>query len=168
MRFISFQFNYYFMPKTYSQLKESSKGKLANTLERLHKSGITVKDTLVMSDSQLKQSLGFKGKKTSFEGLKRNIRQLQFDQQRQEGISNRSLTSYAKSGYRGKGLSRVKSQLRKTVGLNIFFDISKKVQSTFNLTTNQSYKQTSLILRKARTNFRNLSKREKEILSFFS
>ncbi len=156
------------MAKGYSQLTEGSKKKLSNTLERLHKSGITVKQALAMSDLQLRQSLGFKGKKSSLEGLKRSIRQIQFDQNRQEQISNRSLTSYAKSGYRGKGLSRVKSQLRKTSGLNIFFDIAKKVQTTFNVSTNRSYRQTDIILRRARTNYRGLSKREKEILSYFS
>ena len=156
------------MRKKYSQLTEGTKTKYSNTLERLHKSGITVKDTKIMTDLQLKQALGFKGKKSSFEGLKRVIKQLQFDQNRQEKISDRSLQSYSKAGYRGKGLSKVKSQLRKSVGLNIFFDISKEVKSKYGLTTNQSYRQTERILKQARINYGRLSQREKEILSYFS
>lgn len=156
------------MPKTYQQLSESSKKRLSNVLERLHKSGLTVNDTIKLSDSQLRQAIGFKGKKTSFDAFKRNIKQLQFDQQRKEGISNRTLTSYTKLGYRGKGLSRVKSQLRKSVGLNIFFDIAKEVQTKFNISKNQSYSETRNILKLARNNYRRLSKRERELLSYFS
>lgn len=156
------------MPKNYSQLTESSKNKLSNTLERLHKSGITVRQALSMSDTQLRQALGFKGKKSSLEGLKRNIKQIQFNQNRKEQISNRSLTSYTKSGYRGKGLTRVKSQLRKTTGLNIFFDIAKDVQTKFNVSKERSYSETRTILKVARTNYKKLSKREKELLSYFS
>ena len=156
------------MQKKYSQLSKSSKIKLSSTLNRLHKSGLTVKDVSTMSDSKIKQALGFKGSQTSFKGLKRNIDQLQFTQQRKEGISNLSLISYSKVGYRGKGLSRVKSQLRKSVGLNIFYDISKEVAKKYGLTEKQSYKATNTILIQARKNFKKLDKKEKELLSFFS
>jgi len=157
------------MPKPYSQLSETSKEKLSNVLERCHKRGITVKEALKMSNSELRQNFAIKSrKKATIEGFKRNLRQLQFTQERQEKISGRVLPSYTKVGYRGKGLSRVKSQLRKTVGLNIFFDIAKKVQTTFNVTKNQSYKQTDTILRRARLNYRGLTKREREVLSYFS
>jgi len=156
------------MPKKYSQLSEGSKKKLSNVLSRLHKSGITIKDTKSMNDSQLKQSLGFKGSNTSFNALKRNINQLQFTNERQEGISNRSLISYTKIGYRGKGLSRVKSQLRKTIGLNIFFYIAKDVQKEFNLSSGESYSATRVLLKRAKINYKKLSQKEKELLSFFS
>lgn len=156
------------MQKKYSQLSKSSKTKLSSTLNRLHKSGITVKDVSTMSDAKLKQALGFKGSQTSFKGLKRNIDQLQFTQERKEGISNLSLVSYSKIGYRGKGLSRVKSQLRKGVGLNIFYDISKEVQKKYGLTEKQSYRATDTILTQARKNFKKLDKKEKELLSYFS
>jgi len=156
------------MQKKYSQLTESSKKKLSGVLSRLHKSGTTVKDTQGMNDMQLKQALGFKGSDTSFKALKRNINQLQFTQERKEGISNRSLISYTKIGYRGKGLSRVKSQLRKTVGLNIFFDISKEVAKKYGLTENQSYSATRTILKQARLNYKKLDKKDKQLLSYFS
>ena len=154
--------------KKYTQLSKGSKEKLRTTLERLHKSGITVKDVKTMSDLQIKKALGFKGKKASFLGLKRNINQLQFDLERKEGVSNSALPTYVKFGYRGKKLSRTKNELRKTVGLNIFFDIAKKVQKEFKLTERQSYKRTDLILKQANINYKNLSKREKELLSYFS
>ena len=156
------------MQKKYSQLSESSKKKLSTVLSRLHKSGITVKDTFTMSDTKIKQALGFKGSQTSFKGLKRNILQLQFTQERQESISNKALISYTKVGYRGKGLSRVKSQLRKTVGLNIFFDISKDVQKKFNLSTSESYRITDKLIKRAKSNYKKLTQKEKELLSYFS
>ena len=156
------------MRKTYSQLSESSKERLSSVLERLHKSGLSVKDVEAMSNVQLKRAIGFKGKISSLEGFRRNVAQLQFTQIRKESISNRTLISYQKAGYRGKGLSRVSHQLRKGIGLNTFFDIAKKVQTTFNISKSQSYKRTDLILKKARINYKKLSKREKEILSYFS
>ena len=156
------------MRKTYFQLSESSKERLSSVLERLHKSGLSVKDVEVMSNVQLKRAIGFKGKISSLEGFRRNVAQLQFTQIRKESISNRTLISYRKAGYRGKGLSRVSHQLRKGIGLNTFFDIAKKVQTTFNISKSQSYKRTDLILKKARVNYKKLSKREKEILSYFS
>lgn len=162
------------MVKKYSQLSKGSKDKLSNTVERLHKSGITRKDALKMSDSDLKKALGFKGKKASFEGLKRNIKQIgvgvdKIDtKERKEGITNLSIPKYIKFGYRGKKLNIVKTEIRKTAGLNIFYDISKKVQTEFNLSENQSYRRTDAILKIARINYANLTKREKELLSYFS
>lgn len=156
------------MQKSYTQLSSSSKKKLSTTLNRLHRSGISVKDIPNLSDNEIKKALGFKGTQTSFKGLKRNINQLYFTKERQESISNQSLSSYSKIGYRGKGLTRVKSQLRKTIGLNIFFDIAKKVQDKYALTKKQSYRATDTILTQARKNFRRLDKKEKELLSYFS
>jgi len=156
------------MVKKYSQLSEGSKKKLSAVLLRLHKSGISVKDSQIMSDSQIKQKLGFKGSQTSFKALKRNIVQLQYTQERQENISNRSLTNFLNKGVRGKNLLRVKSQLRKTVGLNIFYDISKEVAKKYGLTKKQSYRATDTILTQARKNFKKLDKKEKELLSYFS
>lgn len=156
------------MVKKYSQLSESSKKRLSSVLVRLHKSGISVKDTQILSDTELKKGLGFKGTQTSFNALKRNIVQLQFTQKRKEGVSNRSLITYSKVGYRGKGLSRVNSQLRKTVGLNIFYDIAKQVQKKFNLTEKQSYRATDSILKQAKVNYKRLDKKERELLSYFS
>ena len=160
--------------KKYSELGKGSKDKLSSTIERLHKSGITRKEALAMSDSDLKQSLGFVGKKASFEGLKRNIRNIgsgisdKDKLTRKEGLSNIVLPKYVKFGYRGKKLNVVKTELRKTAGLNIFFDISRKVQSQFNLTSKQAYKRTDLIIKKYHFKKESLSKVERQILSFFS
>lgn len=154
--------------KKYSQLSEGSKKKLSGLLVRLHKSGISVKDIPSLSDFQLKKGIGFKGSQTSFKALKRNIVQLQYTQERKEDVSNRSLISYSKIGYRGKGLSRVNSQLRKSVGLNIFFDIAKDVQKKHKLTEKQSYSATRKILKQAKLNYKRLDKKDKELLSYFS
>jgi len=154
--------------KKYVQLSVSSKQKLSSVLVRLHKSGITSKEALGLSDSELKKNLGFKGSQQSFKALKRNITQLSYTQERKQGVSNQSLIHYSNIGYRGKGLSRVKSQLRKGVGLNIFFDIAKKVQKQYSLTEKQSYKATDTILRQAKVNYKRLDKKERELLSYFS
>jgi len=162
------------MTKKYSELGKGSKDKLSSTIERLHKSGITRKEALAMSDSQLRKELGFVGKKASFEGLKRNIKQIgvgisKTDTiKRKEGLSNLLLPKYIKFGYRGKRLNIVKTEIRKTSGLNIFFDISKKVQTQFNLTSKQAYKRTDLIIKKYYKDKRTLSNVERQILSFFS
>jgi len=157
------------MPKPYSQLSETSKEKLSNVLERCHKRGITVKEALKMSNSELRQNFNIKSrKKATIDGFKRNLRQLQFTQERQEKVSDRALKTYVKQNYRGKGLNRVKTQLRKHVGLNTFFDIAKKVQTTFNISRNESYNKTRSILNRYRISKSRLSRREIEILSFFS
>jgi len=160
--------------KKYTQLSKGSKDKLSTTLERLHKSGITRKEALLMSDYDLKMALGFKGKKASFEALKRNIRQVGHGVSktdtitRKEGISNLLLPKYVKFGYRGKKLNIVKTEIRKASGLNIFFDIAKKVQSTFNVSQKDSWNETRAILELAKVNYNALTKREKKILSYFS
>ena len=156
------------MQKKYSQLSKSSKSKLSSVLTRLHKSGITAKEANSMSDSDLKKGLGFKGTNTSFKALKRNINQLQFTKERKEGVSNLSLVTYQKSGFRGKGLSRIKSQLRKGVGLNIFFDIAKEVKDKYGLTKKESYRATDVIIKRAKSNYKKLDKKEKDLLSYFS
>lgn len=158
----------------YSKLTPTTKGKLNSTLVRLHKSGITQKEALALSDKDLKQALGFKGKKTSFEGLKRNIKNLSVGindkdkLSRKEGLRTLALPKYAKFGYRGKRLSIIKKELSKAIGLNIFFDISKEVQTKFNVSTKQSFKLTNSILERAKKNYKKLSVIEKIILSYFS
>lgn len=158
----------------YSKLSANSKAKLNSTLVRLHKAGLTQKDALALSDKDLKQTLGFKGTKTSFEGLKRNIKNLNvgIDKKdtlkRKEGLRTLALPKYAKFGYRGKRLSIVKKELGKTVGLNIFFDISKEVQTRFNISEKKSWFITRNILKKAKVNFNQLTQIEKIILSYFS
>lgn len=160
--------------KDYTKLSKGSKDKLSNTLARLHKSGITRKEALLMSDYDLKQALGFKGKKASFEALKRNIRQIGLGVsktdviQRKEGVSNLVLPKYVKFGFRGKKLNIVKTEIRKASGLNIFFDIAKKVQTTFKISEKDSYNETRAILELAKINYNALTKRQKIILSYFS
>lgn len=162
------------MVKAYKDLSKGSKSRLSGTVARLHKSGITVRQVYdskgkqVMSDIDLKKGLSFKGKKASFDGLKRNILQIQLSQERKEGLSTLALPQYVKFGYKGKKLSVITKELRKTAGLNIFFDISKKVQKQFNLTEKEAFRRTDLILKMAHTNYKKLSKVEKVILSFFS
>ena len=163
------------MVKKYSQLKPLSKNKLSTTLERLHKSGLKRNDIFrpkdnkqLISDKELRLSLGFKGKKASFEGLKRNIRQIGISKERKEGSVNLSLPKYANFGFRGRKLDIIKKELRTTSGINIFFDIQAKVQKEFNLTKNQALIQTKAILEIAKTNYTKLNKREKIVLSYLS
>jgi len=158
----------------YNKLSSNSKAKLNSTLIRLHKAGLTQKDALGLSDKDLRKALGFKGTKTSFNGLKRNIKNLSvgIDKKdalkRKEGLRSLALPKYAKFGFRGKKLSIINKELGKTVGLNIFFDISKDVQTRFGISEKKSWFITRNILKKAKVNFNQLTQIEKIILSYFS
>lgn len=159
----------------YSKLDTKSKSKLASVLERLHKSGLKRNDIFrpkdnkqLISDKELRLSLGFKGKKASFEGLKRNIKSIGISKERKEGSVNLTLPKYTKFGFRGHKLDVIQKELRQTSGINIFFDIQAKVQKEFNLTKGQALRQTKAILEIAKTNYTKLNQREKIILSYFS
>jgi len=154
--------------KAYINLEKASKDKLVSVAERLERSGITVKEALKLSDLDLRKSVGFKGKKTSFEGFKRNVKEIGLTLERKQGILKDALPKYAKIGYIGKGLNLAKVRLDKIIGLNVFFDIAKEVQNKFGLTVSESYNKTSNMLQIAKFDFNQLSKSEKIILEFFS
>ena len=170
-------------PKSYNQLKSSAKNKLATTLNRLEKSGIKINDYIdnhksssnygkfKVSNKQIRNDLGFKGKNTSLEGLKRNIRELWLSKERQEGSVNIQINKAKSLGYRGKGLSQIKNRLRKTSGINTFFDIAKDVQNKFNVSERKSFDITRDILKRAKKSkqkLKLLNQKEKQLLSFFS
>lgn len=152
----------------YVNLTQNSKTKLVSVAERLERCGITSKDALKLSDFDLKQIVGFKGKKSSFDGFKRNIKEISFDLERKKGVLNDSLPKYTKLGYRGKGLNLVKVRLNKTLGLNTFFDIAKEVQKKFGLSESESWSKTRDTLALANVSFKQLLPSEKEVLEYFS
>lgn len=165
----------------YSKLDEKSKNKYASIVNRLEKAGLKKRDILddkgnfIISDKQLKSNLGFKGKQSSFNGLKRNIKETlntgidKVDKRkRKEGSVNILLTKAKKSGYIGKGLSQIKFRLDKTAGVNPFFDISQKVQTTFNISEKKAFVITRDILKRVKKGKQALNQKEKIILSYFS
>lgn len=169
--------------KKYSQLKQTAKNKLATTLNRLEKSGVKINDYIVnqksnsnygkfkVSNKQIRQDLGFKGKNTSLEGLKRNIREVWLSKERKEGSVNIEVNKAKNLGYRGKGLSQIKNRLRKTSGINTFFDISNQVQIKFKVNEKESWNITRNILKRAKKSKQKLNllnQKEKELLSYFS
>lgn len=169
--------------KSYNQLNQNAKDKLANTLNRLERSGIKINDYIEInkrssnygkfkvSNQQIKNDLAFKGKLTSLEGLKRNIREVWLTKERKEGSVNINVDKAKRSGYIGKGLSQIKNRYRKTAGFNIFFDISEKVQTQFNVSEKKAWNITRDILKRAKDSKQKLNllnQKEKQLLSFFS
>lgn len=169
--------------KKYSQLTQGSKNKLANTLERLERNGIKINDYIVnqkkdvnygkfkVSDNQIRTDFGYNYKKSSLEGLKRNIREVWLSKERKEGSVNIQVNKAKSQGYRGKGLAQIKNRYRKHAGINIFFDISESVQTKFKVSEKESWNITRDILKKAKQSKQKLNllnQKEKELLSFFS
>lgn len=167
--------------KAYNKLKQSSKNKLATTLNRLERNGIKINDYInnqkssanygkfKVSNKQIKNDFGMKA--SAVEGFKRNIKQVWISKERKEGSVNIQVNKAKTIGYRGKGLSQMKNRLRKTSGINIFFDISKEIQTKFNISEKQSWNLTRDILKRAKKSKQKLNllnQKEKQLLSFFS
>jgi len=149
--------------KKYVDLSSGSKKKLENTLERLERCGITIYESKKMSDTQLRQALGFKGKKTSFDGLKRNINQLSLDMSRKQGSINLVLAKKVKQGYRGKGLKIQRGILVKTCG-DTFTSIALDLEKA-GLSKKESYIATRRILKVPKYLYpKQLNRKEREIL----
>lgn len=106
------------MSECFISLNKSLKIKLVRTLIQLYLSGIDMKDTIIMSNFQLRKSLGLKYSYHLLNRLKKNIVQLYSMKEENEGILNFGLSFFPMFGFSGKGLSRIKSDLERTIGLN--------------------------------------------------
>ena len=160
--------------KKYSSLKKSSKAKLSQINRRLQKRNLTPNQFLNLSRSEQKKAFNYKGLDKNFDGTIRNVKQLTIGVSkddkllRQRSTINLSTKFFYKIGFRKKKLSRMKAQLTKSMGLNIFFDIAKRVQKKYKISINASYKKTNNILKLAKINYNKLNKKDKNILSYFS
>ena len=152
----------------YSTLKKGSKDKLVSVMKRLESHGLTSKEALQLSDTQLKQRLKFEGKEASFSGLKRNIKQI-------DGKS----TNYSRAEPLLKDFSNKEKDFQakrrayqsgaKIIGHNRFFNGVNAVQKKNpNLTPRQAHIITASIIKKAKKRFKKLSKVQKQIIEAIS
>jgi len=152
--------------KDFNQLAKSSKDKYSSILKRLHTSGITSKEALVMSNSELKKTIGFKGKLSSLNGLKRNISAIKRDSTKKRDLPNYTLKSYKKFGYRGKKLQEVKIELNKTIG-STFYSISDDIQKKRNISEKEADKRVNFLLKLDKKKLNDtevVSEKERDIL----
>ena len=152
----------------YSTLKKGSKDKLVSVMKRLESHGLTSKEALQLSDTQLKQRLQFEGKEASFSGLKRNIKQI-------DGKS----TNYSRAEPLLKDFSNKEKNFQakrrayqsgaKIIGHNRYWNGVNAVQKKNpNLTPRQAQIITASIIKKAKKRFKKLSKAQQQILQAIS
>lgn len=131
-------------PMDYAQLSESTKQRYSSMLEKVHKSGYTSKELLKMNDNDFRNALGTKAKNlNSQRSLVRNMSKgtsRKDTKERQEGLINRVVKSYKKSGIKGKQLTTITKEVKKSIGYNKFFDIAKDLQQYYGETNEQSWK----------------------------
>lgn len=160
--------------KTYPSLKKATKDKLSQVNRRLQKAGLTPYEFLDLSRSEQKKVINYKGLDKNFNGTIRNVKQLIIGVSkddkllRQKSTVNLSTKFFIKIGFRRKKLSRIRAQLSKSMGLNIFFDIAEMVQKKYKLSKDASYRKTDSILKMAKIDYNKLKKKDKNILSYFS
>jgi len=152
----------------YSTLKKGSKDKLVSVMKRLESHGLTSKEALQLSDTQLKQRLKFEGKEVSFSGLKRNIKQIDgksTNYSRGEPL----LKDFSKKEKTFQARRRAYQSGAKVIGHNRFFNGVNAVQKQ---EPNQSRRESEIvvadIIKKAKRRFNTLSKAQKEIIEAIS
>ena len=152
----------------YSTLKKGSKDKLVSVMKRLESHGLTSKEALQLSDTQLKQRLKFEGKEASFSGLKRNIKQIDgksTNYSRAEPL----LKDFSKKEKTFQAKRRAYQSGAKVIGHNRFFNGVNAVQKKNpNLSKRQAQIITASIIKKAKTRFKKLSKAQKQIIQAIS
>ena len=152
----------------YSTLKKGSKDKLVSVLKRLESHGLTSKEALGLSDTQLKQRLNFEGEEVSFQGLKRNIKAID------GATTNYSraqplLKDFSKKEKTFQAKRRAYQSGAKVIGHNRFFNgVNAKQKQNPNLTPRQAQIITASIIKKAKKRFKKLSKIQVQILEAIS
>jgi len=149
----------------YGKLSKGSKSKIASTLERLDKVGISVKKAKAMSDTDLRKATGFKGKKVSLEGFKRNIRQITFTQEHRKKSVNIVIAKYKKFGFKGAKLKQLEKDLTKTAGSS-FISISDELQK-LGYEKYDSYDQAEFLLKIPKDKYDTIPIEQQDILRDF-
>ena len=152
----------------YSTLKKGSKDKLVSVMKRLESHGLTSKEALQLSDTQLKQRLHFEGKEASFSGLKRNIKQIDgksTNYSRAEPL----LKDFSKKEKNFQAKRRAYQSGAKIIGHNRFWNGVNAIQKKNpNISKRQATIMTVDIIKKSKTKFKKLSKAQKQILEAIS
>jgi len=156
----------------YKQLSKSSKAKISNTLERLDKAGITVKEAKALSDSDLKNALGItRMKKASLIGLRKNIRQITFSQEHRKESANIVIKKYKAFGFKGIKLKQLEKDLTKTAGSS-FISISQELEKIGYTGKdkegkNLSWKRAEFLLKIPKDKYDVIPQKERDILADF-
>ena len=116
-----------------------------------------------MSDADLRKGVGFKGKKASFEGFKRNIRQITFTQEHRKGSANIVVAKYKSYGFKGAKLKQLEKDLTKTAGSS-FISISQELEK-IGFSKEMSYKRASFLLKIPKSKYNLIQQSERDILA---
>lgn len=121
-----------------------------------------------MNDAQLRSRLNFKGKKTSFEGLKRNIKQIDGNSTRYNRVKGLT-TDFVNKEKTVQNKRRAFNSAHYVIGSNRFFEGMRKVQElNHNLSERQAIILTDSIIKKAKKNYKSLSSVQKQIIEAIS
>ena len=154
--------------KDYGKLSKGSKSKIASTLERLDKVGISVKKAKAMTDSELRKAFYSgkkKPKKASLEGFKRNIRQITFTQEHRKKSVNIVIAKYKKFGFKGAKLKQLEKDLTKVAGSS-FISISEELQK-LGYEKYDSYDQAEFLLKIPKDKYDTIPIEQRDILRDF-
>ena len=155
--------------KEYNELSKSSKSKIASALQRLDRAGITTKQAKEMSNTDLRKAIGFKGKKTSFEGFKRNVYQITFSQEHRKESVKIGVGKYKQIGWKGIKLKQLEKDLTKTAGSS-FISIADELEKIGYTELDKegkklSWKRAEFLLKIPKDEYSQIPIKEREILA---
>lgn len=153
--------------KQFKELSKQSKSRYGNVLERLHKSGVRISDVSAMPDAMLRKAIGFKGKKKSLDGFRRNVSAIKRDTTKRTSLPTYVIPKYKKFGYRKKRLAQVYAELNKTIG-ETFSGIAEGLRAVNkSYTIKKSYARTRFLLKLPRSQYGRLPQKERDVLALF-
>ena len=117
-----------------------------------------------MSDVDLRSSIGFKGKKTSFDGFKRNLNAIRTDTSKRQALPTYVLPKYVKFGYKGNRLKQVTVELKKTVGETFSGMVADLRVANPLYTAKKANKRVAFLLKLPKSKYKRLPKGERDIL----
>lgn len=150
-------------------MKKLSKGSLdkyESVINRLYRADLTAKEALSLSDNDLKKALNFKGVQASFEGLKRNINNVE-QSQTKDNQRAKVLIDYTVNKSNVKAFQKARRQIAiKVIGKNTFwFGVDKAKELGYG----KPIKATDTSVRRAKQfGYNRLNKRQKQIIDAIS
>lgn len=159
-----------FKGKEYDQLSESTKKRLAISIEKVHKSGFTIKDYEKMNDKDFSKNLGIKlGKKTKYGysnvyAHRKLFRQVKGSATRKSETIEKSLKKYQKEGWKGKGLDKMKRELVKVAG-NTFQEVYDQLDKKYHFESkSKGYEYTRQLLMIPQSEIQHLNDYDQEVI----
>lgn len=159
-----------FKGKDYDQLSEASKKRLSTALEKVHKSGFSIKDYEQMNDKDFSKNLGIKlGKKTKYGysnvyAHRKLFKQVKGTPTRKTESIEKSLKKYEKEGWKGKGLVRMKKELVKVAG-NTFQEVYEQLDKKYHFESKSTgYEYTRQLLMIPKSQIENLNDYDQDVI----